>query len=1319
MNISRLEKWPMNRLIAVALLGSRVFAATSIVRVNATPQQLLVVTTTDQPGFCTYRVSEGSTFAAPVNDVNAGLFAGSNSDARNGSIIDGRSHTFVVGLRTAAMASDHKRYSRSLQSNTPHWIGVTCGSDAEVSVVKSTTNPPLGNSWAEPYPYDANSPTGYAWPSIDLADKSKSYIDPRTGTLIKRITGWQDEANSGDAPVTPTTPSVSSSAPSGNWTNPQNGAVADGNSAVSTGTAPLAVAFSPIRTSFNATRPPSWDPNLAGSTITSVQVMITGSGTGGANNAGVCLTVNRVSCATDTHTITLPSTTGSVTYPESMTNYFADWVGGTITTPPVNYDMATFAGTVNVAGTTVTCAAPSQQVCFNVETLKAGSVINIGTATGCTAGDYVIAALNSDSSLTLQTTAGGCSGVSYSAANFGVLIFPQASSVLSVDGVTYTWDEHGFGLNPQGGLSFYCNYGSQVTNSSGVKGWVCMLPDAFGNMPGYFVPSNLGDTGMAANTIWSHIVPGNPDASIDYASFPQDQTAQSRVSSYLSSIPSDPADPTTFYALAVDTQVSPNKTVLLSAQYDAAGTNPTCSSGGEHGYQQFTQANANSQNPCLIWKNRTRASQGGTLTDLFTAFDASFDPNYFNQLAIVDVKNGIIEISAATAQNLLTWFFFVSTSNFQVTAGWPLYKNFPIRWSGVHGAITMTDNTTTAATTQNLDPGGACAIDGCGPYQFVVSAINGSGSTTLAAAAGGTCSHATSQTAALLANGSGCVQMTFPGEPCDPDPSPYELTNSPACSWNPGYRGLWVGSATSGAGMPLAAGDTFIDLATGEGVLGGEQFMVTGRVSGNTWEVLRNFALPHGSFQNDPRLSTLKAHGANFTARFMSGLSAKDCEYYGDFTTDAHGVNLTCDQTYYPTSHGDIYGRATVISEYFTNLNVVAFSVRTGSSTNFLSQVNQTQNLFPAAGTTNTISANTGVAFGNGCQFISGLGCGSQNGGYLGAGHTLLADSDDHPSVRKGAAPASEEQAFLSSTRIGSFVRPIGGTTVTAVSGSLYKIASVNMPFASLTPFNTRYRPFLFWAGRHNMTDISGPGSSIDGTAGNNWKYCVALLANECASGSVPGAVYANVPAAPTNLATGCTSGGYQNGWCVMPVSPDMDAITQIRYDVPSTNDGERARTLVKPFAPWFGTNSFFNGHFMPDASGVIFNCDWCSGVRPDLYWAKLPPTPPTDSINRSNYVNVPVTLSGVAGDQVRIRFGYAENGPPASLFCMTRQEACATDASGANPFVYLSETQHFTACGSGCTVNIPAVPGRVVYYVVDRLNGTIRSGPLQTQAVN
>ena len=117
----------MKQMLGLALLGSRLFATTSIVEVDATPQQLVIFTNTDQLGFCTYRVSEGTQFNTSVNDVNASLFPGSNADTRPSSITNGLTHVFVAGTRTAALASDHKRYSRSLQANTPHWIGVTCG----------------------------------------------------------------------------------------------------------------------------------------------------------------------------------------------------------------------------------------------------------------------------------------------------------------------------------------------------------------------------------------------------------------------------------------------------------------------------------------------------------------------------------------------------------------------------------------------------------------------------------------------------------------------------------------------------------------------------------------------------------------------------------------------------------------------------------------------------------------------------------------------------------------------------------------------------------------------------------------------------------------------------------------------------------------------------------------------------------------------------------------------------------------------------------------------------------------------------------------
>ena len=164
--------------------GSYAHTSVQIANRDVTATQAVIHVHTDQPGFCTYRLSEGSNFREQVNDVNSNLFAGANSDARPGSIINGADsstfspssnaavHTFVAGTRTSAKAADGKFYSRALQANTFHWVGITCGSDAKVSATFQTLNPPLGNDAPEQMPFDERAFGNVAVPSIDWTDRS-------------------------------------------------------------------------------------------------------------------------------------------------------------------------------------------------------------------------------------------------------------------------------------------------------------------------------------------------------------------------------------------------------------------------------------------------------------------------------------------------------------------------------------------------------------------------------------------------------------------------------------------------------------------------------------------------------------------------------------------------------------------------------------------------------------------------------------------------------------------------------------------------------------------------------------------------------------------------------------------------------------------------------------------------------------------------------------------------------------------------------------------------------------------------------------------
>ena len=72
-----------------------------------------------------------------------------------------------------------------------------------------------------------------------------------------------------------------------------------------------------------------------------------------------------------------------------------------------------------------------------------------------------------------------------------------------------------------------------------------------------------------------------------------------------------------------------------------------------------------------------------------------------------------------------------------------------------------------------------------------------------------------------------------------------------------------------------------------------------------------------------------------------------------------------------------------------------------------------------------------------------------------------------------------------------------------------------------------------------------------------------------------------------------------------------------------------------------------------------------------------------------------------MSGDTVGINYGYAEYDqgqlatgaiPP----CNPRNEVCKTDGSGAFPYLWNSETPHYIACSSGCTVTVNVIQRRV-----------------------
>jgi hypothetical protein len=91
--------------------------------------------------------------------------------------------------------------------------------------------------------------------------------------------------------------------------------------------------------------------------------------------------------------------------------------------------------------------------------------------------------------------------------------------------------------------------------------------------------------------------------------------------------------------------------------------------------------------------------------------------------------------------------------------------------------------------------------------------------------------------------------------------------------------------------------------------------------------------------------------------------------------------------------------------------------------------------------------------------------------------------------------------------------------------------------------------------------------------------------------------------------------------------------------------------------------------------------------------------------------------------DNAVIQFGYSENGPPDKYYCTSRQEACLASTADvpAVPFLFPSEGSDGTAsgvpglpCSNGCTIAIPAISQRVLYYQVlyrDTSNNVVAKG--------
>jgi hypothetical protein len=252
--------------------------------------------------------------------------------------------------------------------------------------------------------------------------------------------------------------------------------------------------------------------------------------------------------------------------------------------------------------------------------------------------------------------------------------------------------------------------------------------------------------------------------------------------------------------------------------------------------------------------------------------------------------------------------------------------------------------------------------------------------------------------------------------------------------------------------------------------------------------------------------------------------------------------------------------------------------------------------------------------------------------------------------------------------------------------------------------------------GSHPLIDVSGPTSSITANISSSYTYCMARAGGECYPGSLTGDVYVNCPGVLypqcSGVAThGGTPLGVGNDSRVGNIAKEANPITQ--YTLDGTDyAGAYSRVLVSATSRLRMVTGFENNQLLPDNSWILYRQDFLNFQREDIWMAELPPYPSVDSYDRSQFIPMVLPVPPLSGaDHAVIEFGYQEYGDPSAFHCTTRHDAClaatAQLSPNSSPFFFQSEHHAGLPCSTGCTIAIPAISQRVLFFRIVYLAGS------------
>jgi hypothetical protein len=972
----------------------------------------------------------------------------------------------------------------------------------------------------------------------------------------------------------------------------------------------------------------------------------------------VCLTQDGIACSSKVVEAVLPGSAATMTIPQTRTPVMADW-SFEGKTPIGKYEMFTRSGSVEVRGGTVSRTGGS----FFSTKWVSGSKISIGGT------EYPIHSVNNPIQLTV--TEGPADGsYSYSATNFGIMLrkqtvsphelsFQFARTQRSVSTGSMNWSA--------ASASEDCSR-VKTSDGSGTEGYNCMLSGVL-----YWLAPSTGEVRLLAS------------AFINGVSGKWGGTACGAAGTNREVL-WDTSDGNSWYCMTEDSYTGNNR--LLKGTY----------TGNHRSVPQVLVG----QSPEVAYTDLTAAKDLERQIREFSqehSLQHVYEPEYFSCQLAKSPYRTYLAIWCLTVQNGLAWYAVFDTAANRITAAVPPYGAvWPARWVSGHTINMWTETPWMSISGQSMLPtDGTDDISiGAGPYQsMILSGLSAPAAPCPPRPEGSQIPEGDWPT------GSMCSVATVDGEPCDPNPYRFSKGTIAAA---PGSQEITLTGSnwTSGSGYYGSLNPTIYF----EGSyyrwekLDGTHARITPAYTGTSPYTGPYTLYAEGNI-NHPKCGQTPAH------------YLQDAEIRDNFRVDSEYVRLLMKngnswtlQRAYGNSSIAVHGAGSALVAIGGAANLLDNSPDNYAGNPYWSYLTD-----PAGQATfYDASAHTGhPAVNNGhWSQLRSTGYWIRRGltppefsldpGYYVAGNpsfgkpaAIFSDpGESHPSQNHINAPESEKR-WASDARVWLGGAGEYGSGALKVTGTrdVYRVVISKTLSPKVLPINAQ-------CGRFALRDISGPGSLINDAA--PYTYCYARTAGECVTGSSAGQLFVNCPYA-SQTTCGYFIDGELNDICGGDLRPVVGEIIQfgLRRSDPS---GNSMRLLGRALSWWKLQSPYWNAKPITDGSWWYIQNPWLNGVRNEVLLIKNPGWPTEDTINRTTFVPVPVSVrpaASLGAYTAVVEFGYDP-----SFRCTSRNETCEASSSGvdeAAPFHWQSEPHAGLPCASGCTIAIPAIPQRILYY--------------------